>query len=50
MQARFLCLTLLLATAAHAEIKQVPIQSGIELAPNQAHVVTVNSAEPVEIG
>jgi hypothetical protein len=41
---------MLWAGVAHAAVVQVPIKSAVELKPNEAYAVTIESSEPVEIG
>lgn len=45
-----LIVTLLWSTSVHAEVKNIPIRSGVHLQPGQSDTVTIISSVPLEIG
>src|SRR5437867_2484855 len=49
MRFLILCFTILWAGSAYAAVENVPIKS-LELSPGQAEAITVEAAQPVEIG
>ncbi len=50
MRRSILLLVLFWASAAHAAVEHVPIKSNVHLKPGEAHVITVDAAQPTEIG
>jgi hypothetical protein len=50
MRRSILCFLVLWAGAAHGAVVHVPLKSGLVLKPGEAHTITVQATEPMEIG